>query len=676
MSFRLPVRISPLNSGSQPQHMLQQWPPPDDFPVILDWQGEVLSRFADSTWDLTPWYGMPFRLNFGDGGASSRMAPLTPFNARALRLVVGWWLWGPHSVQVATTLAARFDIVRPVFSLCSREGISVTELSRYPKVVEKISESLAPSRAAEALTHFHDLWEQREALGFHILDLKGLAQVRAALATHEKAQTPYIPPRIWLYQVSRLRAFLDDFLAHRNQIEACYHFCLQAYAANAGSLEAAVQHRLPSHRQPFGGGNQRLTGARTGAAFPGTFDQVAERFGIRALLENWTAPKSRLDIQQLTSYFTCATYVGIAYLLNFSLMRIGEAWDLRSSCLSIENDALGDIYLLKGRVSKTGQDQEAWIASPSSVVAIEVMRSVAGMRMAAGAGHPTVKADPTYMADPHLVVRPYEPWRGNCVDLSLPLEVRTSFSNYAIIPERWPRVIDPGELRVTARDLDAARLLTPSLDPERISLGEPWPLAWHQLRRTGAVNMNASGVVSEPSVQYQLKHTTRMMSRYYGQGYRHVRFHVSEEGRSEYIRAMYDVVAREFAELKSDRFKSPYGDEHKNRLLSLVSQKNHKELVNAAKDGRISYRETLLGGCMNPAPCDKGGVDSVAACGGGHSRSPCEHLLYDHAKQASLKQLAKVIALRLVDAPPSSPLHESLVFQQQNVEHALDAFSA
>jgi hypothetical protein len=255
------------------------------------------------------------------------------------------------------------------------------------------------------------------------------------------------------------------------------------------------------------------------------------------------------------------------------------------------------------------------------------------------------------------------------------LSVRTAFSNYSIVPERWPRVIDPEELRVTARDLDAARLLTPTLDPEHVSLGEPWPLAWHQLRRTGAVNMNASGVVSEPSVQYQLKHTSRLMSRYYGQGYRHVSFRVNDEGRSEYIRAMYDVVAKEFAELSSDRFRSPYGDEHKNRLLNVVGQKDHRQLVNAAKEGRISYRETLLGGCMNPTPCDKGGIDSVAACGGEHGLSPCEHLLYDRARQSSLNELAKVIALRLIDAQPSSPLAESLISQQRTVERALDAFS-
>lgn len=59
----------------------------------------------------------------------------------------------------------------------------------------------------------------------------------------------------------------------------------------------------------------------------------------------------------------------------------------------------------------------------------------------------------------------------------------------------------------------------------------------------------------------------------------------------------------------------------------MTSAREHTQLLKEAKKGTIAYREHLLGGCTNPLPCDKGGFESVAACGS--EGSPCEWLLYD-----------------------------------------------
>ena len=186
--------------------------------------------------------------------------------------------------------------------------------------------------------------------------------------------------------------------------------------------------------------------------------------------------------------------------------------------------------------------------------------------------------------------------------------------------------------------------------------------------------MTASGVVGDASVQYQLKHATRAMTRYYGQGYYHLRLRLNEKTRAEYVRTMYETIAREFALLHSDRFVSPYGAEHKAKILDLVSEKDHKGLVNAARQGSVAYRDHLLGGCSNPAPCDKGGTDSVAPCGGGGK--PCQHLLYDKAKVPKYQKLRRVIEARLIDTPPGTALSESLQLQQLAVRGALYACEA
>lgn len=669
---------SPLNSPKLGNFLPSSWPPPPDFPVVIDASGKVVSRYGDPIWVLTPWAGMALKLNFGDGAPKGKAAPISPANADVFRQVVAWWLWGPNAVQKVRTLRQRHENLRPLFVLCSKEQIVATDLSRFPRVIERLAATVSSSSGTGVVSMLHDLWEQRDEIGMVLLDLSGIKTLSASLAKHEKAQTPYIPPRIWMYQVNRLREFLDDFLAHRQQIEDCYRFCLGAYAHNAGSLALACQGKI-RHREPFKAAYADFSGTRTGSKFYGSFAQTARRFGIDSLIDRWTGPKGSsifdpyASIQSLSSYFSLVGKVGTAYLLNLSMMRIDEGWSLLSDCLSVERDDVDeDIYILKGPTSKTSDDDDArWIASPSVVSAVEAMSTVSRLRMIAAEAHPRIPTTAEDLLNPRLVLRPYEPWSGNSGDIYQPLSVRPVPQSYGNVVGLNPKLFDEDQLRITQADLDAALLITPTLDPKRFSVGKVWPLAWHQLRRTGAVNMNASGVVGDASVQYQLKHTTRAMSRYYGQGYYHLRLRLNEKTRAEYIRAMYEVIAKEFSLLGSDRFISPYGDERKAQILRLVSEKDHKGLVASAMQGKLAYREHLLGGCANPAPCDKGGIDSVAPCAG--NGNPCEHLMYDKRKIPSYRRLSRVIAVRLTEADSGSPLRESLEAQQRAVESALNA---
>lgn len=654
------------------------WPPPPDFPVVIDAKGEVITRYDDPIWVLTPWAGMAHKLNFGDGPPRGKAARISPANAAVFRRVTAWWLWGQNAVQRPRTLKQKHENLRSLFVLCSAEKIVATDLMRHPKVVERLAAVISPSAGAEVVRSLHDLWEQRDAVGLVILDANGIRALAASISRRCSAQTPYIPPRIWLYQVNRLRAFLDDFLSHRQQIEDCYHFCLDAYARNAGSLALACEVGV-RHREPFKAAYAGISGARTGCKFHGTFAQTAKRFGIDHVIDRWTGPKGSsifdtyASIQAFSSYFTLVGKVGTAYLLNFSMMRIEEGWSLRSDCLTVERDVVDeDIFVLCGPTSKTTDDDDArWIASPSVSAAVEAMSVVSRLRMIAAEAHSKIPTTTEDLCNPFLVLRPYEPWSGNSGDIYQPLAVRPVPQSLDNVVQLNPKLFDTNQMRITQADLDAALLITPTLDPKRFAVGKVWPLSWHQLRRTGAVNMNASGVVGEASVQYQLKHVTRAMSRYYGQGYYHLQLRLNDKTRTEYVRVMYEVIAREFAQLGSNRFVSPYGDQRKAQIVKLVGEKDHKGLVANAKEGKLAYREHLLGGCTNPAPCDKGGIDSVAPCGG--NGKPCEHLLYDRKKIPSYQRIGRVIASRLAEADGGSPLHESLKVQQRGVEDALNA---
>ena len=219
---------SPLVAPGAVNFQPPSWPPPDDFPVIIDADGSVVSCYGDHTWNLAPWAGKPLSIAFGDS-TSSRGASVSAENGALFRQIAAWWLYGPNAVMSATSLASRHTSLKPLFVACSEAGILASNLSRFPRVIDVVASRFVKANANRTFGLLHILHEARDELGFELLDATGLKQLSARLPERESVQTPYIPPRIWTYQVLRLRECLDDYLTHRDKVEACFRFCMQAY---------------------------------------------------------------------------------------------------------------------------------------------------------------------------------------------------------------------------------------------------------------------------------------------------------------------------------------------------------------------------------------------------------------------------------------------------------------
>lgn len=653
------------------------WPPPDDYPVVIDAFGAVTSRYGDKTWNLAPWAGKPVRFNFV-GGRSGDVEITLP-NAARLREIAGWWLWGPDAVQNAITLRSKLGLIKPLLIVCSEVGIRADELWRFPRVIEQVAKRLHPSSSGTTLCLLNRLWLAREALGFTLLDEEGLRRLAAHLPDHEVEQTAYIPPRIWTYQLLRLRECLDDYLAHKGQVEACYRFCLQAYAHNAGgSLAAAMTKKSLSTSHPFCESHLRSgRGRRSGRKYYGAFADTAARYGIDGLLSRWASMDSKVTLANFSSYLNLVTLTGLAFCLNYSLMRADEGAQLRSDCLSIERDELGyDIHLLGGVTTKTIQDGDArWIVSPSVAGAIAAMTHVARLRMECAQHIPAFRLTRSQIDNPLLLSRVVEPWgqKKNCSG------VRKHLGSYAELIRTRSKLFNLEQLRITEADHEVAHQMTFGLDPERFAVGQIWPLAWHQLRRTGAVNMQASGLVSEASLQYQLKHLSRGMTRYYGQNWYKLKARLDDEAAGYYLKEKFRMLAREFAALRAREMVSPYGEKRKAQILQVASDKDHEGLVKAAEMGKVSYVRTIYGACTNPVgPCAYGGIANFAFCTGFGDKRPCEHALLDTKQEVRdrVRKLQRSVKVRLLDVQQGSPLADSLKASIEATQRYLDVADA
>ena len=661
---------SPLVQPGARNFRPPSWPPPPDWPIILDPEGKVQCVYSDPVWPLDVWAGKPLTVNFGDG--NRRLAACTDkANADLLRQCAAWFLFGHRGCRNPGTLKDKVAAIKPIFVVCTQERIVATDLMLFPKVIDKVALEIMPSRFDKVITILHELTDARDDLGIRLFDKDGLVRLAMLRSGFLRKQTLYIPPRIWSYQVSRLKECLTDYLTHREQVEACFKFCLDAYVKNYGSLRQALNSPSNASRVPF---VNRKVGKLKGCVYHGSFSHTADRFGVTGLIEQWVGPfignKTEKQIVKFSRYLDLVSRAGLAYLLNFSLMRIEEGWNLRSDCLVVEKDEkFGSIYMLRGETTKTDPDADArWPVSESVKLAIEAMAHIAGLRMGCAKERGDIGLGPDDEANPYLISYQYEPWsRGK----SKAYRVRPRIWNYAQLLDRCPLLFDASGITLTEEDLRIARLITPSLNQDVAKVGSPWKFAWHQLRRTGTVNMLSSGMVDEPSLQFLLKHMSRVMTLYYGR--HHSRLNLSHETRTLFLKTMYQEFGRELRNLKSPQFVSPLGAQRKADIVVFIAEAEAVSLDKAARQGKIGARRIRAGFCVKNRSCPYGGHEAIAHClGGSDNGAGCPDLLVDITKGPEIRKYEAVIDDQLKAVHPGSPRHNRLQAEKRAIKRYYD----
>lgn len=659
---------TPLAVPTSRAYRPPSWPPPRDWVCIEDSEGNAVSRWGDPVWNLHPWTGKTDSLNFGDGPKLNARSPeIDPANADILRLLATWRIWGPRGGgSPGSILKGRLTQIRQIIALCSQHKVLASDLSRYPALIETVARSIAPSTFAELVAELDRLRDARELLGFELLDQAGIQRLKAAQPGHAPEQTEYIPPRIWIYLVMRLNECLADYLAHQQQIEECFAFCVAAYEEN-GVKENRIG-RTRSSRTPFQNTPRGKTGNRSGIAYLGLFADIARRFGIWDVLERWGGGLATRGIGGLSSYLSLIQYAALTDVLSFTLMRVAEGASISKNCLVWHDDEVyGRIPLIQAETTKTDPDENAlWVTSPSVEPAIRVLKSVARMRL-------SCIGEWTDSGNPYLINHSVEPW-------SKPKKaergLRPSVPSLASVATQFPKLLDPQQLTVTDDDFRIALAVSPALNQDLFQVGKPWRLAWHQLRRTGAVNMFASGDISDSSMQLQMKHLTRLMPLYYGRG--NTSLHLNENTRVLLVNEQYEAMGRQLAAVQTDRFVSPYGEDHKKKLLapaaggdpvSLVSEDDARAYEKAARQHHISFRRTVLGGCMKNGPCDGDCVSSVGDCAGGDGRSPCFNVLFDRNRAETNQIRLDGVVKQLEATPPDTPRYRHLEQEQRGLEN-------
>ncbi|MFH6566069.1 hypothetical protein [Pseudomonas kulmbachensis] len=628
--------------------------------IQADGSHKVVSRYQDQFWDFTDIAGQITKVYFFNKNKKTKYQ-LSDGNWEILRAILAYiWLAGHRSINYATLFNYAKNL-RALLGVCSAHKLEARELYKHPDLAKKIFEIIPGGKRIIKL--MYELYANRHVLGFYLMGPETLRDVSRVLLPFEHEQTPYIPTRIWNYQANRLTEFLQDFINNLDCFKRLFN-CLFLLYKEFGYSESRKEYRK-KNVSPFNRSTKNWQ-------YLGDFNLLTYTFQIRSVLEKWMVVDGRslavISKQSgpriLSTYFTAVCYVGLIYLGNFSGMRSKELLALNSTSIECDEDELfGKIYFLISTTTKTIADNRAsWVTTPFSAEVVKALSEISNMRVSCAMEFNRGKVDKSLNESRSLFMKAFEPWglaRGDALDIDIGVTAAIRYGNWS---SYCPNLFDESDLTITESDFLEAKKVTPTLNPDRFAVGEVWPLAIHQLRRTLIVNALEDGV-SIFSVQYQAKHQALMMSKYYGRGQRGRP--MSNEMQMEFMGEVHSAIVQRVEELNKSNFVSVYGDGHKSRLIEFIDISNTRSLIKGATDGSYSIRETFYGICLKKGFCSSGGISFLGDC------PSCELGLGDKNKIPTLAKIKDQIKSFISESVMNNQLHASLKKQLQIVTDAI-----
>lgn len=576
----------------------------DDFPISFTKEGKILSTFGDATWDLTPYASRNSYIYFAFKTEAGNA--IDEINQVRYKKLLLWIIYGWRYPLAVTTILNISNHLRKIIVLCIDNQIDIATLSNFPKVYEQLRDILKISAWQRASTVMRMAFADRQLLGFFILTSDQLDQLEKHFKKYStEHQTPYIPERIFNNIIGRCSEVVTSYIHYQKEMEDLYAKCLEIYDR--------ARHEFGSIRN-FADkvSNKRKRISIFEYYTAKNFNELAIEYGVRSTMMEVFPGNKKLFITGLSSYFShvaCAAQILIAALTG---MRNIEHGLLFKNCLRVREDKLlGRVFFIKGLTTKTMVDRDAyWVTSAMVENAVNAASSISKMRITSAikySGYTVSESQKSYLFPPTS-----EPWVGGSNQKrkfrknSVPIR----FGALRYMLEICIHLLPENLLRITAEDLDIATRITPDLDRNKFRIDAPWPLAWHQLRRTFVCNALSAGV-SLSSISWQMKHAGTAMTLHYGANY--FCTPIDKRLKKEFEEAQVEFSRIKITELQSEEFVAANRID-KNTVLRTINSFEGNSFKTAVLDGRIAIKATALGICTNPSPCQFGGWENVAEC--------------------------------------------------------------
>ena len=541
--------------------------------VSLDKYRQPLSYYGDERWDL--------RLMSKDGKrtcyiyffeAPSLLRPPETSRPNLAALILEqqkallWLHMNAGRQRAQSTIVKASHVLNQLANKSYCLGVTLFELICDPTMLGDVSAELTNSYSWSVRSLLKTLWLQRDFLKVGVeVRLKELREIikQSAPQTDENVnQTPIIPSRIYCAILAGLLGSLDDIERDLDTL-----------------LDAFREERSATITAPEGLTRQQRINLR-----------------YKDLEDLQGAMRARGWENGSLKNFISGKISGIQFklmhlVIAFTGMRIGEAQILPLNGVLEEVEHRGSVhYIVNGysyKLNEGNKKPASWVTSREGHRAIVLARRIASTILEVFKnGDPAADDAPLLFCS---TANPYKIHDESNIYLRLKQE---------LIPEICPIITQADIDELNAMELERGWLR------EGIEVGKPWPLTFHQYRRSLSVYAHRSGMVSLPALKGQLQHITDEMRAYYSDGFcRAVNLvfdkeHFSHEWSA--AKAESSFLAYQLGILFSDEDLLGRGAQ---RMANTVASHTRSETLKLFEEGKIAYKETVLGGCVSTEDC-------------------------------------------------------------------------
>lgn len=584
--------------------------PSPDFVLCRDSDGNTTAVYKEQVWDFNPYRLSAKKLNkiyfytvFGSDGVEQQLLiEEAKYILYCLIYFVGGGRLGKLS---ASTVANYWFVIRTALIFCDRQKqkpavgkLTLRQLLTTPVYLaaflsENKNSHMTMRLVSSLLRALILVGEDR--LGYRVVSAGDLKFNRGVYYQH-----PVIPTRIYLGLINSLSDLLDQMHGGVERFESFITNFDDCYYGLQQSNQSALGIGGKAHFRPDMADALKQHGLDK--VFIGEFSCERKRYFSSALLR-----------MQYVLKLVIHLYTG---------MRDQEVLRMPYNCLTNEvyiKETVDDNGVVRDRVKAVSilstttkftayKKSESWFAPGEVVNAVKVAQAICrGL-----ANLYKINTDencPLFLNPAILKNKQSEVGIGS---------LAASNVKFAAIKDL---LIEPSDLQ----ELSQTDTKRDFYSEAKFAIGQPWPLTSHQFRRSLAFYASNSGFVSLPSVKSQYKHMTIEMARYYSNGFENLRtiFGYYDLEKKEFVLPP-SHVALEFQmgmpmavanQLLSDVLfrdaplfggTGSYMEKQKARLdkAEVCIEAVRAETVARVKNGDISYRATLLGGCTKIGRCD------------------------------------------------------------------------
>lgn len=590
-------------------------PPPANFVICYDHNKKPTAIYGESTWDLNPYrlsadkmniLSFDIRSNFDN--EHSKLGEKIESELRYLVFnLIYFCKTGRTGQLTAGGILSYYQGLKFVAKWCyqNREhpflkGITIKDVLSNSTYLNAFlsTDSLhrgIKHRISAVLTLFSSISKKR--LGF--------SPVEYSIKKLKSNQTPIIPIRIYAEIINNLMSELNLYLTHQEKLT---DFIKIFEDPMMGLCHGTQKTRKVKQRD-----------------YRPNLSMLAKTHDLTALFdfENKNGLVSKLiEIQ----------WIIIQIIGFYTGMRRQEIKRMPYNCIFTEitypgkylDDKINNkdqvISLISTTTKFTGiRDQQSWIATNDVIDAI-----LLAQKITKGLSH-------------IYGIKPEE-----CPLFACPTVI--TFNERKL---HLPRVVNPKKnralksvmnIKITEDDFSLLAASDPNRDftiDSKFSVGSPWPLNLHQFRRSLAFYAASSGLVSITSLRRQFKHLSDQMSRYYQSGYENIisifgyydektkthilpKDHILFEFQVAVPISMVELIAKDILSDSELIFggAGTYINKSKASLQdgTIDIRECKDQTLKLVKNGEVSYKKTLLGGCMKISPCAHNMMGEITEC--------------------------------------------------------------